>query len=62
MTKGDKLRKKLGFDLSEYNRGHGYWAVRCSQCVVAAINGIPCHETGCPNRPGVKLLRKLTEA
>ena len=22
---------------------------RCDQCQVVAINGIACHETGCPN-------------
>lgn len=24
--------------------------VQCSQCVAAVINGIACHETGCPNQ------------
>jgi hypothetical protein len=23
--------------------------VRCSQCEAAVINGVACHETGCPN-------------
>jgi hypothetical protein len=23
--------------------------VKCSQCQAVAINGIACHETGCPN-------------
>ena len=23
--------------------------VRCSQCEAAVINGLACHETGCPN-------------
>mgnify|MGYP001607788905 CR=1 FL=1 len=27
------------------------WIVRCSQCDAAVINGIPCHETGCPRAP-----------
>lgn len=25
--------------------------VRCSQCEAAVINGIACHERGCPNEP-----------
>lgn len=23
--------------------------IRCSQCEALVINGVPCHETGCPN-------------
>jgi len=23
--------------------------VNCNQCEMLSINGIPCHETGCPN-------------
>jgi hypothetical protein len=23
--------------------------MRCDQCQMLAINGVPCHETGCPN-------------
>jgi hypothetical protein len=23
--------------------------VNCDQCQMLSINGIPCHETGCPN-------------
>lgn len=23
---------------------------RCSQCETLVINGVPCHETGCPNQ------------
>ena len=23
--------------------------MRCDQCQMLSINGIPCHETGCPN-------------
>ena len=36
-----------GFDES-YRSGR-YWRVKCSQCEAHAINGIPCHEHGCPN-------------
>jgi hypothetical protein len=38
-----------GFDLSEYDNQSGYWRVRCSQCESLVINGLACHETGCPN-------------
>jgi len=23
--------------------------MRCNQCQMLSINGVPCHETGCPN-------------
>lgn len=23
--------------------------MRCNQCQMLTINGVPCHETGCPN-------------
>jgi len=23
--------------------------MRCDQCEMLSINGLPCHETGCPN-------------
>jgi hypothetical protein len=23
--------------------------MRCNQCEMLSINGVPCHETGCPN-------------
>ena len=26
------------------------YKVKCSQCDALAINGIPCHEQGCPNQ------------
>jgi hypothetical protein len=40
-----------GFDLSRavpFERGV---RVRCSACAALVINGVPCHEHGCPNRP-----------
>ena len=44
----------LGFDESEFrpfgSDGHHTWKVRCSQCQALVINGLPCHETGCPNQ------------
>lgn len=40
----------LGFDQSESD-GEGYLRVRCGQCAALVINGVPCHETGCRNKP-----------
>lgn len=40
----EQLLHARGFDLSVGRR------VRCSQCEAMVINGISCHETGCPNR------------
>jgi len=45
---GKRLRQQ-GFDLTTYDRSSGYYKVRCSQCEALVINGIACHETGCPN-------------
>jgi hypothetical protein len=43
------LRDSLGFDLSTHVPFTKRYRIRCSQCEAACINGIPCHETGCPN-------------
>lgn len=42
----------LGFDLSEIDAddGQSVLRVRCSQCQAATVNGITCHEHGCPNQ------------
>jgi RNA polymerase subunit RPABC4/transcription elongation factor Spt4 len=37
-----------GFDHVEPRKG-GYIYVGCSQCEALVINGVACHETGCPN-------------
>lgn len=39
---------KLGFGASRKLRSGGY-KVGCTQCEPLVINGVPCHETGCPN-------------
>lgn len=42
----------LGFDESEqYGERWGMHsiAVHCSQCAAAVLNGVPTHESGCPN-------------
>lgn len=38
----------LGFDQTSTERGRAY-RVKCSQCAVMVINGVPTHEHGCPN-------------
>ena len=45
---GQRLRSQ-GFDDSYYDRSAGNWVLGCSQCVAVAINGLACHEHGCPN-------------
>lgn len=37
----------LGFDAS--TQVGRYVRIRCSQCAAARINGIACHEAGCPH-------------
>lgn len=53
MTKrGPSLTSQLrarGFDLSHAVPFESGCVVRCSQCAAVAINGVPCHERGCPN-------------
>ena len=47
---GAKLAAKLrrqGFDKSCANGR--YASPRCSQCEALVINGVACHEVGCPN-------------
>jgi hypothetical protein len=48
---GRHLRETLGFDLTEYDFHEGHYHVRCSRCQAVVINGVPCHERGCPNQP-----------
>ena len=38
-----------GFDESSVILFGGGWRPRCSQCEVLVINGVPTHETSCPN-------------
>lgn len=44
-----KELKALGFDESFHIAFTKRFQVRCSQCQAFVINGVPCHETGCPN-------------
>lgn len=45
-----KQLEKSGFDRAR-RAGFNEFRVGCSQCEALVINGIPTHETGCPNRP-----------
>ena len=38
-----------GFDDTVYDEEDGRFRIRCSQCRAAVIQGLPCHEIGCPN-------------
>jgi len=47
----EKTRRR-GFDKSHVNTndlGQKSVIVGCSQCAALVINGVGCHETGCPN-------------
>ncbi len=48
MSRVSELRAQ-GFDQSEAVAFRAEWHVGCSQCAAAVINGVACHETGCPN-------------
>jgi hypothetical protein len=48
MRKGKSLRAR-GFDLTKWDRSEHRYRIRCSQCEALVINGVPCHERGCPN-------------
>lgn len=43
--------RAAGFDRSTVEPFAAVWHVQCSQCAAAVINGVACHETGCPNVP-----------
>jgi len=42
--------KELGFDQSKHIPFTKQYHVSCSQCEALCINGMPTHETGCPNQ------------
>ena len=49
--------QRAGFDRSEFDRSTRTWHVQCSQCEALVINGVACHERGCPNTPRGNILR-----
>lgn len=44
------ILRRQGFDETTYDRRDQSYRPRCSCCSVMVINGIACHETGCPNQ------------
>lgn len=62
MKRKENLRKEqedqvarlraMGFDLSQPKSKGGTIRVSCSQCDAKVINGVACHEHGCPNKKG----------
>lgn len=40
---------RRGFDRSMEDEEEGGCFASCSQCAAVVINGVPCHEHGCPN-------------
>jgi len=40
--------RALGFDQAQHVPFTSRYHVHCSQCEAVVINGVPCHETGCP--------------
>lgn len=42
--------KDEGFDRSSTDANGATIRVRCSQCEALVLNGVACHEIGCPNR------------
>ena len=53
MSKPSRLAtfKMMGFDLTENVPFTKRYRIGCSQCQAMAINGVACHEHGCPNQP-----------
>lgn len=49
MTSYVQRLRDQGFDRAEHIPFTKRYRIRCSQCQAAAINGYPCHETGCPH-------------
>ena len=43
-----KLQQR-GFDKARHVPFTSTFRVGCSQCEALVINGVACHETGCPN-------------
>ena len=39
---------RQGFDRCSSSAGSMYVRVGCSQCEALCVNGVACHETGCP--------------
>lgn len=44
-----QMLEGYGFDRSKAIPFESGAIIGCSQCEATCINGVPCHETGCPN-------------
>ena len=44
-----KALKRRGFDNSSKADESNAYRVGCTQCQALVINGVACHESGCPN-------------
>ena len=55
--------ERRGFDQCSFEVTNGvrYIRIRCSQCAASAINGVACHETGCPNERRARLAMEREE-
>lgn len=51
-------RRRDGFDRSRVTHD-GYVKVSCSQCEALVINGVACHEQGCPNIRSIARCRRF---
>lgn len=63
MSRLESLRQR-GFDQSTFhpNPVEGpSWRPRCSQCEALVINGVACHEAGCPNSRRVEVFEVTTK-
>ena len=49
MTRLAYYRDMLGFDQAKHIPFTKTYRIKCSQCEALVINGVPCHETGCPH-------------
>jgi hypothetical protein len=44
-----EMLRARGFDRSRHVPFTKTFRIGCSTCAALAINGVPCHERGCPN-------------
>ena len=44
-----ELLEQVLDDLAQQSEFDDYKTIRCDQCAASVIQGVPCHETGCPS-------------
>lgn len=57
-----RVLRRHGFDRSRARAGEEGVYVACSQCEALVINGVACHETGCPNKKAHDPLRSQADS